>query len=143
MRAVVPSLNINFSDSGIGKPENDSLYYSKKGTLTLSGDFFIRVIEPLTNQAFINKRINLSDLKISRSYTYEVQTKTKGESSTDTMLLKMNAPAQLTDDTRKVMQEMLNEFYSKAVEKISVYLSREELLALEPEIAKIKDIKRF
>ncbi|GHS84756.1 hypothetical protein FACS1894103_5700 [Campylobacterota bacterium] len=141
--AVVPSLNINFSDSGIGESKNSGLYYSKKGTLTLSGDFYIKVIEPLTNQAFINRRINLSDLKITRSYTYEVQTKTQGSDSADTMLMKMNAPAKLTNDTSKVMQEMLNEFYSQAVEKISAYLSREELLSLQTEIAKIKDLKRF
>jgi hypothetical protein len=143
--AATPYLTINFVDSGLSTGKViDDLYYSQKGTLTLVGEFFVRFTEPLSSETMINKRINLADLKISvKDYVYEVQIREKGADAADTMLLKMKAPASITDNTEKVVAELLNEFFSKAVDKIIPYISREELLNLEDSVAEIKKLKRY
>jgi hypothetical protein len=143
--ATTPVLTINFVDSAAGTGKTvDKLYYSQSGTLALVGDFYVKVIEPLTEQTLINKRINLADLNIApRPYKYEVQIATKGADVTETTIMKMKAPSSITDSVDKAMAELLNEFFSKAVDKIVVYLAREELLNLEKDVEGLKALKRF
>ena len=141
--ALIPIVDINIDKKPI-EHKSHRLYYSEKGEIQVSGELVVKMIEPLSKQMFITKRINLSDFNIRKPYTYEVQTK---ESNADGFGLgsmisgtmdKASAPASLTDNTDKVLTEALNEFFQKAMPKIEKYISQEEILALEKDVNSAK-----
>jgi neuraminyllactose-binding hemagglutinin len=89
----------------------------------------MKIVEPVTNQALINRRINLSDFTLSKPYIYERETQQSAQTGmVGSMMNQLGKPDSLTDNTDKVTADLLNEFYAKSVENIVQYLSREELL---------------
>jgi neuraminyllactose-binding hemagglutinin len=109
----------------------------------MEGEFYLKIVEPITNQALINRRINLSDFKLSKPYVYEAKNQNVSQGLTSQMISKLSGPDSLTDDTDKVLVDLLNEFYAKATERIIQYLSREELLAIEKDVQKLKGMKVY
>jgi neuraminyllactose-binding hemagglutinin len=141
--AIIPQLNFNVVKSSIASAQKD-LYYTEKGTLTVTGEFYMKLVEPVSNQALINRRINLTDFKLSKNYVYESQTSIKQAIPIVYSVYKsMDPPDSLSDDTDKVVSDLLNEFYAKSVEKIVQYLSREELLSIEKEVQNLKGRKVY
>lgn len=148
--AVIPKLTLEIDAT----PTNNAMqkkFYTETGTMSLNGELYLKVVEPLTQQALINKRIDLSDFDISKPYVYQVAIQNQGKSSGGGLIGALvgsavdgiGDPEHLKDNTDKVMAEMLTEFYNKSVQKINTYLSREEMLSLEGEIDNLKNLKRY
>jgi neuraminyllactose-binding hemagglutinin len=141
--AIVPQFTFNIRKVNV-ETKNEQLYYSEKGTFSIDGEFYLKIVEPVTNQALINRRINLSDFKLSKPYIYEKQKPAAGNQGLTRQLIdSVGAPESLTDNTDKVLADLLNEFYAKSTEKIIQYLSREELLAIEKDVQKLKGMKVY
>lgn len=138
--ASVPKLSLVINQKSTNK-ECKHGYCSDEGVIQVSGELNVSFIEPLTQQVFINKRINLSDFNISKQYIKQADSnRSQGLFGLFNPLLK---PKVYKDNTDKVLTEALNEFYSKAADKIAAYISREEFLSLEGDISNLKNIKRF
>ena len=137
--ALVPIININI-DKKPTEENQHRLYYSEKGVIQISGELIVKMVEPLSKQMFITKRINLSDFNIKKPYIYEVQKTKRGNnrfglgSMVSGAIDKASAPDSLKDNTDKVLTEALNEFYQKAMPKIEKYISQEEILSLEKDV---------
>lgn len=138
--ASVPKLNLNITKK-VTKQECKSGYCTEQGVIQITGELNVSLIEPLTQQTFINKRINLSDLNISKDYIKQEDTRApQGLMAIPNALLK---PKQYEDNTDKALTDALNEFYSKASTKIAQHISREELLTLANDIENLKKSKRY
>lgn len=138
--ASVPKLSLVINQKST-KKECKFGYCSDEGVIQVSGELNVSFIEPLTQQVFINKRINLSDFNISKQYIKQADSnRSQGIVALFNPLMK---PKVYKDNTDKVLTEALNEFYSKAADKITAYISREEFLSLEGDINNLKNIKRF
>jgi neuraminyllactose-binding hemagglutinin len=141
--ALTPIININI-DKKPTEQKRHRLYYSEKGEIQVSGELIIKMIEPLSKQMFISKRINLSDFNIRKPYIHEAQFKSKTSrgfgvgSMISGTIDKASAPSSLRDNTDKVLTEALNEFYQKAMPKIEKYISQEEILSLEKDVNSAK-----
>jgi len=145
--ALIPTLNI-YIDNKVTQEKEYRLYHSEKGVIQISGELTLKMIEPLSKQMFMTKRINLSDFEISKSYIYEVQTRTTNAdgfglgSIISGIRDKASVPDNIKDNTDKVLTEALNEFYEKAMSKIEKYISQEEILAVENDINHAKGTTR-
>jgi neuraminyllactose-binding hemagglutinin len=144
--ALVPIIEINIIKRAT-KQEQKGLHYSEEGEMQVSGELIIKMIEPLSKQMFITKRIDLSDLNIKKPYIYEVKKIKSGKSSgaggivgslLSGALDSAMAPNSLSDSTDKALTEAINEFYQKAMAKIEKYVSQEEILALEKDVNSAK-----
>jgi neuraminyllactose-binding hemagglutinin len=137
--ALIPNLDINIDKKSTEKKRH-RLYYSEKGEIQITGELIVKMIEPLSKQMFITKRINLSDFNIRKPYIYQVQTTESNAagyglgSMVSATMDKASAPESLIDTTDKALTEALNEFYQKAMQKIEKYISQEEILALEKDV---------
>ncbi len=116
----------------------------ESGILQLGGSLQLKVIEPLTQQAILNKRINLSDLQIEEKYIYDI---VNFNSKTYTSIYKAGWELQTPDVAKNnydvAVTNVMNKFYKQAFEKIQRYISREELLDQESDVKKLKEIKRY
>jgi len=119
------------------------LFCSDSGAFQIGGELLVKMVEPLTEQTLLTKRINLSSFNISKQYLYQVQHTPGGNDLVGTALDKLTAPDVITDNTDKVLTEALNEFYRKAMTKIDVFLSSEELLSFSGEVDSLKTLKRY
>lgn len=140
--AAVPSLKIYFD----AKRENVSckgMVCVDKGSFTVTGEFIYKMVEPMTGQAVMTKRINLSDFAITKTYVREFQTRTQSEGLIGAALDKALNPDQLRDNTDKAMTEAVNEFFAKAMKKIDGFVSTEELMSFDEDIKQLKGLKRF
>lgn len=140
----VPSLRV-FIDQKSERSEckNNGMACIDEGTIAITGELVFKMIEPLTNQAMMTKRINLSDFGIQKRYVHEFQSRTHSGDLVGTLLDKATAPAELRDNTDRVMTEAMNEFFQKAMGKIDTLMSQEELLAFEQDVLQLKGLKRF
>ncbi len=119
------------------------LYNIEKGVIQVGGSLTISMLEPMTGQVFVKRRINLSDFNIQEPYTYEYQTTMGGDGLIGTALDKGTAPEKLLDTTDIALTKAINIFYAKTIEKINKYLDKEEILSFEKDILKLKGLKRF
>lgn len=144
--ASAPKLTINI-EKKVQLKDCASFYCTESGTIMITGELFLKLVEPLTQQTMLNKRINLSELKISRPYTFQVEYKPSNQDPMAALFAQIFVrpfqPKQLTDNSDKMLTEALNEFYSKAASKIDTLLSREEILSYANDIKSIKELKRF
>lgn len=140
--AIIPILDLAIETKTTSvKPEQ--WYYTEEGVMMLGGEFYLKVMEPLTQQVLMNKRISLTDMNLQKPYMFQKQNIFTTGSMTDDLIAKASLPDQLIDNTDKVRTELLTEFYNQAVEKLNTYLSREELLSYQKDVKKLKDLKRF
>jgi len=140
--ALMPILNIKVENK-VTKEESFRLYSRTEGQYQLSGEFIVKMIEPLSKQMFITKRINLSDLNIIKPYIEEVQTRTSNADGLITGIFSVimdnaSAPKILIDTRDKAYKDAINEFYQKAMPKIAKYISQEEILSVENDINSAK-----
>lgn len=139
--AVVPVLNIKLKENATTVYKK--LYKSKKGTYTLTGSLIISLVEPMTGQTFVKRRINLSDMNISEPFIKEVQTSYGDGSLLGKAIDAATVPDVLVDTSDVAIKNAINKFYSKAMAKIEKYIDREEILSFEKDILKLKGLKRF
>ncbi len=143
--ASVPNLQLNIDKKMISHKCSAGVC-TEKGEVQISGEFTIKMIEPLTQQTFFTKRINLSDLSISNSYELSYEDPTPGQNSVDLLASTLNKVSNkdpLIDNTDKALVDALNEFYSKAASKIDTYISAEELISFRNDVKDVKQNKRF
>lgn len=134
-----------FFDERITRQEckNRGLLCTVEGNFTVTGELMYRLIEPLTGQALLTKRIDLSGLNISKAYRKEFQARNTSNGLDGALIDKAVAPDVLRDNSDRVLVEATNEFYQMAMAKIDNLLSREEMLSFEKDIEQLKSIKRF
>ena len=148
--SLVPTIEITI-DKKVTSQDKHMSYYTEKGIMQVSGELIVKMIEPLSKQMFISKRIDLSDLDIKKEYTYESKLASKSSASSGGGLIgsliggalkgalnSATTPNQMSNNMDKVLTEALNEFYTKAMGKIDKYISQEEILALEKDVNSAK-----
>jgi len=134
-----------FFDERITRQECKSrgLLCTVEGNFTVTGELMYRLIEPLTGQALLTKRIDLSGLNISKAYRKEYQARNTSSGLDGALIDKAVAPDILRDNSDRVLVEATNEFYQMAMAKIDNLLSREEMLSFEKDIEQLKSSKHF
>jgi neuraminyllactose-binding hemagglutinin len=144
--SLVPTIEITI-DKKVTSQDKHMSYYTEKGIMQVSGELIVKMIEPLSKQMFISKRIDLSDLDIKKEYTYENKLISKKSGSSgggligsllDSAIKGATTPDKMSNNMDKVLTEALNEFYTKAMGKIDKYISQEEILALEKDVNSAK-----
>jgi len=140
--AFVPKVDFAIDNKVINK-KRYRLYTHIDGVIQIGGSVIISMLEPMTGQIFVKRRINLSDFNIQEPYVYEQQTREGGDGLIGTALDKGSAPDMLKDTTDVALTKAINKFYSKTIVKINSYLDKEEILSFQPDILKLKGLKRF
>lgn len=140
--AAVPSLKVYF-DAKSQQFSCSGMVCTDQGVFTVTGELIYKMVEPMTGQAVVTKRINLSDFAISKSYLREFQGRTASDGLVGMAIDRAMKPEQLRDNTDRVMTEALNEFFKKAMTKVDSFVSTEELMSFEGDIAQLKGMKRF
>lgn len=144
--SLIPIIEIDIDKKVTSKNAHIS-YTVEKGVMQVSGELLIRMIEPLSKQMFITKRIDLSDFNIQKNYVYESKHISKPSKESGGLIGSLiskalkgaSTPNSLNDNTDKVLTEALSEFYTKAMAKIDKYISQEEILALEKDVNSAKN----
>ncbi len=143
--SLIPIIDIDI-DKKVTSTDSHMSYNTEKGVMQISGELVIKMVEPLSKQMFITKRIDLSDLEITKNYVYEAKKASKPSKNSggfigdllDSALTGATTPDNFNDNTDKVLTEALSEFYTKAMAKIDKYISQEEILALEKDVMSAK-----
>jgi hypothetical protein len=112
---------------------NYAVYYETRGSIALEGVMIVDVFEPVSGELFITKRLNLAEFKIAKPYIQQKQFESSDVFDDGAL------PTYLTDSKDKAMSDLHNEFFTKAVNKIALELSRNELLALRQKVAELKN----
>jgi hypothetical protein len=140
---LIPKLNI-LPENKITSSESNSLTKVTRttGIIQVGGDYVIDFVEPLTREKLLSKRINLSDLGIQKEYISERQVGTS--SGVIGMALQAAASSQTyTDNYDKAVTEAINEFYTKSMGKLEIFIESDEIISYKEEVAKLKGLKRF
>jgi hypothetical protein len=140
--AFVPKVDFTIENKVINTKRN-RLYIHTDGVIQIGGSLIVSMIEPMTGQVFIKRRINLSDFNIQEPYVYERQTSNGSGGLIGTALDKGSAPDMLKDTTDVALTKAINKFYAKTIPKINSYLDKEEILSFKKDILKLKGLKRF
>lgn len=136
--ALIPKLNITINKKASKRhtqPLTD--IYTEEGVIQVTGELRVDLIEPVTKEKILSRRINLSDLNIVKNYKYEK----KLNSSVWAMFL--SASVTIEDSMDKAITDAINDFYATAMAKITKSISSEELLSYRPQVEKLKELKRF
>ena len=144
--AVVPSVELHFNKLSQSQECGASLC-KETGELGVSGEFSFKLIEPMTGQRFMTKRIDLSDLNVSEPYKYTYE-KPKGggllaNAIGGAMSKLSNESEGAVDNTDKAIKNAINDFYGKAMAKVDTYLSSEEIMSFESDVEGLKARKRY
>jgi len=140
--AFVPKIDFSIENK-VTNTKRNRLYTHIDGVIQIGGSVIVSMIEPMTGQVFVKRRINLSDFNIQEPYVYERQTRQGGQGLIGTALDKGSAPDMLKDTTDVALTKAINKFYTKTIAKINLYLDKEEILSFEEDILKLKGLKRF
>lgn len=140
---ATPKLVLRFDQKQSG--ENCTrMICTETGSFQISGELTYKLIEPLTGQSMLTKRIDLSSLAISKEYLRQYQQiRSDSEGIAGTLIDKASAPKSISDNTDKVLVDAINEFFQKAMSKIDSQLSRDEILSFQTDINQLKGLKRF
>lgn len=140
--AGIPSIRITFDTKTAG-PQCYRLYCSEEGQFQITGEMTYKLVEPLTGQTIMNRRINLSDFNISKTYIRQYQISQGSGGAVGTALDKASAPDKLTDTTDKALVDAINEFFTLAMNKLDQFISREEILSYANDVDQLKGLKRY
>ena len=141
--AAVPFLTVYFEQKDTTQYHCKGLVCTDQGEFIVTGEMIYKMIEPLTGQALMARRINLSDFAISKSYIKETESPYPSSSLIGGIIDKATKPEYLRDNTDQMMTQALNEFFKKTMAKIDTFISTEELMSFNNDIEKLKDLKRF
>ena len=140
--AFVPKVDFRIEKKILSK-DSGRMHKHEEGVIQIGGSLIITMLEPMTGEIFLKKRINLSDFKIEEPFLQEWQSKKGGGMSAGGAMDRASAPDYLVDTTDVALTNALNKFYPLAMKKINLYLDREEILSYEEDILKLKGLKRF
>jgi len=140
--AFVPKVDFQI-EKKILNSKKERLYVHEEGIIQIGGSLIITMVEPMTGETFVKKRINLSDFNIQEPYVKDRQYREGGGLNVSSALDKASAPDYISDTSDVALTKVINVFYAKAMNKINLYLDREEILSYEKDILKLKGLKRF
>jgi hypothetical protein len=140
--AFVPKVDFQIEKKVLNS-KKERLFVHEEGVIQIGGSLIITMVEPMTHEIFVKRRINLSDFNIEEPYVKDRQYRVGGGLNVSTALDKASAPDSLNDTTDVALTKAINAFYAKAIKKIDLYLDREEILSYEKDILKLKGLKRF
>lgn len=152
--AIIPDVDLRFNKNPNDNGCSGGACY-ETGTISVGGDFSFKLVEPLTQQTFLTKRVALSELKVSKPYRYVYKNTSQQNAGLAGMLIEgavqqisnaANGGVQQnsnTDTTDKALVEAINEFYQIAMERMDMYLSDEEILSFSRDVANLKQQKRY
>jgi len=140
--AFVPKVDFQIEKKVLNS-KKERLFVHEEGVIQIGGSLVITMVEPMTGETFVKKRINLSDFNIEEPYVKDRQYRVGGGLNISSALDKASAPDSLSDTTDVALTKAINAFYAKAINKIDLYLDREEILSYEKDILKLKGLKRF
>lgn len=137
--ALVPVLNLQIVDK-VTKQDSTGLtrIHTTEGVVSIGGELLINLMEPMTKERIMSKRINLSSLNISRNYVKQAKVGSSG-----LMLDAIASNSELTDNSDKALTEAINEFYKLAMAKIDAMISVEEIISYSKQVDELKGMKRF
>lgn len=153
--AIIPSLDLKFSKAA-AQPNCSGARCVEEGSFAISGDLSFKLVEPLTMQTFMTKRISLQDLDISKEYRAIFDN--PGHNKNDLVGLALNTAfeqiekasnqgqvdnSKNIDTSDKALAEAVNEFYAAAMGRIDTYLTPEEILSFSRDVEALKDRKRY
>lgn len=145
--AIVPVFDIQLGKMNIRR-ETGTGYTEETGIVTVDGEFSIKVMEPMTKQVLMKKRIDLSRLKISEPYTIQVER--DGSESSSLIIGAIGGaikaagkPEVLVNTYDKAYALAMTKFYQGSMEYINKYISAEELLDYELEVNELKGKKVY
>lgn len=154
--AIIPSLELTFSKTA-AQPVCSGARCVEEGSVSIGGDFSFKLVEPLTMQTFMTKRISLQDLNISKEYRAIFDN--PGHNKNDLVALALTSafeqiekasnqgqPAdtsQNVDTSDKALADAVNEFYVAAMGRLDTYLASEEILSFSRDVKALKDRKRY
>jgi len=140
--AFVPKVDFQIEKKVLNS-KKERLFIHEEGVIQIGGSLIITMVEPMTGKTCVKKRINLSDFNIKEPYLQDRQYREGGGLNFATAMDKVSAPDSIKDTTDVALTKAINEFYTKAINKIDLYLDREEILSYEKDILKLKGLKRF
>ena len=140
--AFVPKVDFQIENKVLNS-KKERLFVHEEGVIQIGGSLIITMVEPMTGETFVKKRINLSDFNIEEPYIKDRQYRVGGGLNVSSALDKASAPDSLKDTSDVALTNAINKFYSKAMKKINLYLDREEILSYKQDILKLKGLKRF
>lgn len=154
--AIIPSLELNFSKAA-GQPVCSGARCVEEGSFSIGGDFSFKLVEPLTMQTFMTKRISLQDLEISKEYRAIFDN--PGHDKNDLVALALTSAFEQIekasnqgkaadtsanlDTSDKALADAVNEFYAAAMGRLDTYLASEEILSFSQDVGALKDRKRY
>tara|TARA_B100002003_G_C14119595_1_gene538419 strand:+ start:349 stop:1200 length:852 start_codon:yes stop_codon:yes gene_type:complete len=153
--AIIPSLDLEFSKAAT-QPSCSGARCVEEGRFSISGDFSFKLVEPLTMQTFMTKRISLQDLDISKEYRAIFDNPSHNKN--DLVGLALNTAfeqiekasnqgqadnSKNIDTSEKALTEAVNEFYAAAMARLDTYLQSEEILSFSRDVEALKDRKRY
>lgn len=137
--SLLPEMNLFIEKHGTSLEDSKlTKVITEKGIISVSGEMLISLVEPMTKERIMSKRINLSDFNISKEYIYQAKIGSNG-----LIFDAMTSGTELKDNTDKVLAEAVNEFYTKAMNKIYKMISEEEILSYQASVKELKELKRF
>ena len=139
---AMPSIKIYF-DQKRNSQACKGMVCTDNGQFTIGGELIYKMVEPLTGQSLMTKRVNLNEFSITRDYVKEYQVRDQSDGLLGMVLDKAANPESLQDNTDRAMTEALNEFFTKSMSKIDTLVSREELVSFEKDVSQLKGLKRF
>lgn len=141
--ALVPELDFTIEQVRTNR-ECSPTYCTDEGEIQINGQLHLKAVEPMTEQTFVNKRIDFTRFDVSKSYISQAARPGGGGNSlVATAIDSATAPDSLQDTSDKALVEAINEFYAKAAEEIDRTFSREEMLSFEKDVEELKDRKRY
>lgn len=137
--AIVPVLNIQFAEK-ITKTDNTAFTHIQtvEGVVSIGGELLVNLIEPMTKELIMSKRINLSDFNINKPFIKQAKVGSSG-----LMFDAVAAGNKLSDNSDKALTEAINEFYTLAMSKIDKMISAEEIISYNQSVSELKGMKRF
>ncbi|MBW4057182.1 MAG: hypothetical protein HIU83_17700 [Proteobacteria bacterium] len=137
--ALVPVLNLQIIDK-VTKNDSTGLthIHTIEGVISIGGELLVNLIEPMTKERIMSKRINLSDFNISKAYVKQAKVGSSG-----LMFDAIASGSELSDNSDKALTEAINEFYSLAMAKIDKMISVEEITSYSKQVDELKTMKRF
>jgi hypothetical protein len=137
--ALVPVLNLQIVNK-VTKQDSTRMthIHTVEGVVSIGGEVLLNLIEPMTKERIMSKRINLSDFNISKNYIKQAKIGSSGM-----MFDAIASSNELTDNSDKALTEAINEFYTLAMAKIDKMISAEEIESFTASVQELKGMKRF
>lgn len=143
--AIVPLFEMSVSEQDVHL-DNGMAYTEETGVISVDGSVVVKMIEPLTKQTIMQKRIDLSKLDIKEPYIIQQEKSVSGDligKAFDAAVKQAAKPEKLTVTYDKAYATAMQKFYDSSMQQLAKYLTAEELLYYRHDITELKGKKRF